>query len=228
MAEIQETWMPRVLRPHFRLLTSLVVAALAFRLSSWLPHIGSRIVLAWDSGVTVLLALIAIMMWRSDPNETLRRARKEEATNIVIILVTILAVAGALVAIADGLPRGESMSPALRVFYICESVVGVILAWLLTHVMYSLHYAKLYYGEIGPTDANGFRKGLTFPGNSDVVDYWDFVYYSFTIAMCFQTSDVTVTSPYMRRLTIFHATVSYFFALAILGLLLNGFISNLS
>jgi len=60
------------------------------------------------------------------------------------------------------------------------------------------------------------------------VDYRDFVYYSFTIAMCYQTSDVTVTSPYMRRMTIFHAIVSYFFALAILGLLLNGFISSIT
>jgi uncharacterized membrane protein len=227
MVEMQETRMPRLLRPGFRFLTSLVVAGLAFRLSPWLPHIGSRIVFAWDSGVTILLALTATMIWRSGPNETLIRARKEEATNIVILLATILTVAGALVAITYGMPEGESMSHAQRVFYIGESVAGVILAWLLTHIMYSLHYAKLYYGEI-EGDANGFRKGLAFPGDNDLVDYWDFVYYSFTIAMCFQTSDVTVTAPYMRRLTIFHAIVSYFFALAILGLLLNGFISNLT
>ena len=220
--------MPRVLRPGFRFLTSFVVAALAFRFSLSIPHIGSRIVLAWDSGVTVLLALIAAMIWRSDPNETLRRARKEETSNIVILLATILAVAGSLVAIGYGLPKAGSMAHSQRVFYICESVAGVILAWLLTHIMYSLHYAKLYYGEARAADANGFRKGLAFPGDNDVVDYWDFVYYSFTIAMCYQTSDVTVTTSYMRRLTIFHAAVSYFFALAILGLLLDGFISNIT
>jgi uncharacterized membrane protein len=71
-------------------------------------------------------------------------------------------------------------------------------------------------------------KGLAFPGDKDGVDYWDFVYYSFTIAMCFQTSDVTITSRYMRRLTTFHATVSYLFAFAILGLLLDGFITHIS
>ena len=222
-----ETGMPWVLQPGFRFLTSFVVAALAFRLSSWLPYIGSRIVLAWNCGVTVLLTLIATMIWRSDPNQTLRRARKEDATNIVTLLATILTVAGALVAITYGMPEDTSTSPALRVFYIWDSVAGVILAWLLTHIMYSLHYAKLYYGETGEAGANGFREGLAFPGNKDVLDYWDFVYYSFTIAMCFQTSDVSVTSPFMRRMTIFHAIVSYFFALAILGLLLNGFISNL-
>src|SRR5262249_1382432 len=113
------------------------------------------------------------------------------------------------------------------VFYIGESVAGVILAWLLTHIMYSLHYAKLYYGEAG-ADANGFMKGLAFPGNKDVVDYWDFLYYSFTIPICFPTSHATVPSPDMRPMTIFHSIVSYFFALAILGLLLNGFISNLT
>jgi uncharacterized membrane protein len=147
---------------------------------------------------------------------------------MVTVLATILTVAGALVAITYGMPEERSMSPALRVFYIWDSVAGVILAWLLTHITYSLHYAKLYYCETGAADANCFRKGLAFPGNNDVVDYWDFVYYSFTIAMCFQTSDVTVTSPDMRRMTIFHAIVSYFFALAILGLLLNGFISSLT
>src|SRR5206468_10783845 len=160
--------------------------------------------------------------------ETLRRARKDETSNIVILLVTILAVPGALVDSGYGLPMTTGMSQPLRIFGICESVAGVFLAWLLLHVMYSLHYAKLYYGEIDHDDANVFRKGLAFPGNKDVVDYWDFVYYSFTIAMCFQTSDVTVISPYMRRLTIFHATVSYLFALAILGLLLDGFMTSIS
>jgi uncharacterized membrane protein len=219
--------MPRVLQPGYRLFASVIVAVIAFLLSARLPYTGSRIVFAWNTGVTVLLALIGTMMSRSDPGETLRRARKEETSNIVILLVTILAVAGALFAITSGLRNTGSMSGPLRTFQICESVAGVFLAWLLTHAMYSLHYAKLYYAEVADSCANGFRRGLVFPGNNDVVDYWDFVYFSFTIAMCFQTSDVTITSPSLRRLTIFHATISYFFALAILGLLLDGFFSNI-
>jgi uncharacterized membrane protein len=221
--------MPRVLQPGYRLVTSLVITILIFMLSkSWLPSTGSRIVLAWDTGVAILLTLLAVMMWRTEPHETLKRARKEETSSILILLVTILTVAGALVDIGYGLPESKTMSRNLRIFAISQSVIGVFLAWLLLHIMYSLHYAKLYYGEVDDNDANAFRKGFVFPGNKDVVDYWDFVYYSFTIAMCFQTSDVTITSPYMRRLTIFHATVAYLFAMAILGLLLDGFISNIT
>jgi uncharacterized membrane protein len=224
-----DTGMPRVLRPGYRLVTSLVIALLMFMVStSWLPNTGARIVIAWDTGVAILLTLLAVMMRRTEPHQTLQRARNEETSSVLILLVTILTVAGALVDIGYGLPESKTMSRNLRLFAISQSIIGVFLAWLLLHIMYSLHYAKLYYGEVDDNDANAFRKGFVFPGNKDVVDYWDFVYYSFTIAMCFQTSDVTITSPYMRRLTIFHATVAYLFNLAILGLLLDGFISNIT
>jgi uncharacterized membrane protein len=218
--------MRQLLEPGYRLLTGLVAAALTLLLSPSLPE-HTRVVLAWNIGVTVLLGLIAVMMWRSDAQETRRRARKEETSNVVVLLVTVVTVIGALAFISSGLPKANSMSHTLRVFHICQSVAGVLLAWLMMHIMYSLHYAKLYYGNMNDADENVFRKGLVFPGDNDVVDYWDFVYYALTIAMCFQTSDITITSPYVRRLTIVHATVSYFFAFVILGLLLGEIIANI-
>ncbi len=222
-----DTGMPRVLQPGYRLLMSISVAFLTFLLSSGYPDTTSRIVLAWDSGVLFLLVLIAKMISLTEPAQTLLRARREETSSFVILFVTILAVAGALVGIGYGLPKTKNLSLSKSVFDIAVSVTGVFLAWLLLHVMYSLHYAKVYYGKLPGGDANAFEKGLVFPGNDDFVDYWGFLYYSFTIAMCFQTSDVTVTSPYMRRLTLFHAIVSYLFAMAILGLLLDAFIANI-
>jgi uncharacterized membrane protein len=47
------------------------------------------------------------------------------------------------------------------------------------------------------------------------------MYYSFTIAMCFQTSDVSVTGPAIRRLTLMHAVYSFFFVAAIIGFVIN-------
>ena len=64
------------------------------------------------------------------------------------------------------------------------------------------------------------RKGLSFP-NDEPPDYWDFLYYSFTIAMCYQTPDVTVSSRSMRRITLFHAVISFLYVTAILGLVIN-------
>ena len=39
--------------------------------------------------------------------------------------------------------------------------------------------------------------------------------------MCFQTSDVTVVSRSMRRVTLFHAVLSFLYVTAILGLVIN-------
>jgi uncharacterized membrane protein len=203
------------------LLTAVVAVVLMFFWSHWLPE-ATRVVLAWNAGVAVVLALIATMIWQSDAHKTRTRARSEKTTNIVILLITIATVAGAVMFIAYGLSKAKGMSHVLGVVHIWLSIAGVLLSWLLLHTMYSLHYAKLYYGRVNAADPMAFTKGLTFPSAKDeLVDYWDFVYYAFTIAMCFQTSDITITSPRMRRLTIFHATISYFFALVILGLLLN-------
>src|SRR5690242_18182065 len=123
-----------LLAPGHRLLTAVIAAALCFMASpSWLS-VGPRIVLAWNTGVIVLLALIAIMMWGTPLHEALSRARHEETNSVVILLGTVLAVAGALVGIGFGLPKTTGMSQRLRDFDIFESVLGVLLAWLLLHV----------------------------------------------------------------------------------------------
>jgi uncharacterized membrane protein len=41
------------------------------------------------------------------------------------------------------------------------------------------------------------------------------------IAMCYQTSDVTVSSRSMRRITLFHAVISFLYVTAILVLVIN-------
>ena len=47
--------------------------------------------------------------------------------------------------------------------------------------------------------------------------YLDFAYYAFTIGMCFQTSDVTITSRQIRRTTMTHAVLSFIYNTAILA-----------
>ena len=39
--------------------------------------------------------------------------------------------------------------------------------------------------------------------------------------MCYQTSDVTVCSRLVRRITLFHAVISFLYVTAILGLVIN-------
>jgi uncharacterized membrane protein len=63
-------------------------------------------------------------------------------------------------------------------------------------------------------------EGLDFPGNSEP-DYWDFLYFSFVIGMTSQVSDVAITARSIRRLSLIHGVLSFFFNTTILAMTVN-------
>jgi uncharacterized membrane protein len=79
---------------------------------------------------------------------------------------------------------------------------------------------RLYYDDTVVDGKTNYQTGLEFP-QREMADIWDFMYYSFTIAMCYQTSDVTVTSLRIRRVTLVHAIFSFLFVSAIIGFVVN-------
>jgi uncharacterized membrane protein len=81
--------------------------------------------------------------------------------------------------------------------HMTTSLLAVILSWVLSHIYSGFHYMRLYYDDTIIDGKLTYRMGLEFP-QRETADFWDFTYYSFTIAMCYQTSDVTVTSVRIR------------------------------
>ena len=67
--------------------------------------------------------------------------------------------------------------------------VGVILI----AVLYTVHYGHLFYRS--PPD----HRALQFPDKEQTPDYWDFMYFSFTIAVAVQTSDIAIMSHSLRK-----------------------------
>ena len=61
---------------------------------------------------------------------------------------------------------------------------------------------------------------MTFPDDTEP-DYWDFAYFSFTIGMCAQVSDVTISSKSIRRTALVHSILSFIFNAALLALTVN-------
>jgi uncharacterized membrane protein len=86
-------------------------------------------------------------------------------------------------------------------------------------VVYALHYAHQYYvaGEKPDEDSGG----LVFPGNLPP-DYLDFAYFSLTLGMTFQTSDVEITSRPIRRIVTLHAFAAFVFNIGVIAFTING------
>jgi uncharacterized membrane protein len=63
---------------------------------------------------------------------------------------------------------------------------------------------------------------LRFPGAAaDSPNYWDFLYFSFTIAVGGQVSDVSVMTRAARKIVLAHCVLGFLFNAAIIGTSIN-------
>jgi uncharacterized membrane protein len=202
---------PRLWHLHARLLLSsgfgatvaLTLIALPWRFST-------RIIVGWDAGVALYLALVCLVMARGSIAEIRRRAAINDEGAIALLVLTAAAALASLVAVLAEL--GHSPGP----YQIALSIATILLSWTFMHTMFALHYLHEFYGQ-GADDQLG---GLVFPGSEDP-DYWDFLYYSLVVAMTAQVSDVQITSKTIRRLTTLHGAISFFFNATVLALTVN-------
>ena len=62
---------------------------------------------------------------------------------------------------------------------------------------------------------------LSFPEGKTQPVFWDFVYFSFTIAAACQTADVTTRSVSMRKIVVAQSVLAFIFNAAVFGLAVN-------
>ncbi|MFZ6755966.1 DUF1345 domain-containing protein [Undibacterium sp. Ji50W] len=82
-------------------------------------------------------------------------------------------------------------------------------------ILFTFHYALVFY------KSTATQHPLRFPEDEQNPDYWDFMYFSFTIAVAAQTSDVAVITRPMRKTVLAQSVLSFFFNVAIIGLSIN-------
>ncbi|MBT3256332.1 MAG: DUF1345 domain-containing protein [Deltaproteobacteria bacterium] len=215
-----------IIDPRVRLVLSVVVGLLTYLILPRGAKSEIRLLLAWDLGVLFLLGIILLMMKKADAKDTMHRAQIQEPSNIGTLTLTVLISVASMVTVAFMLNDGEHWKEEPANLHLGLCTIAIFSAWFLLHTFFALHYARLYYDEVDDGSTKGYKGGLEFPGGQ-LADYWDFMYYSFTIAMCYQTSDISVSNAPMRRLTLIHSILSFIFVALIIGLVVN-VVSNLA
>jgi len=215
-----------IIDPRIRLILAITIGLLVYLFLPKETRFEIRLLLAWDMGVIFLLTIILLMMKKANANYTLHRAQKQEPSKATTLVFTVLISAASLVAVAFMLNDGKNWKSDPANLHLGLCTVAIFSAWFLLHTFFALHYARLYYDEMDDGPTGRYKGGLEFPGDTPV-DYWDFMYYSFTIAMCYQTADVSISSAPMRRLTLVHTILSFIFVALVIGLVVN-VVSNLA
>jgi uncharacterized membrane protein len=198
-----------------RLIVGVVVGLIAGELAPGRFGSTLKVIAAWDGAALAMTALAWSFIMRAGPARTRVWAASTDPGRLVIGGFVIVASAFSLLATGYALRGARTCPVGGRDLFLLLGLVAVAAAWLLTHTMYTLRYAHLYY-----RDGMEREGGLAFPGGGHPA-YIDFAYYSFTIGMCFQVSDVSVSSRQIRRAVLAQSLLSFLYNTAILATALN-------
>jgi len=194
-----------------RLILAIAGALIAWLVAPWPIAATTRALLAWDVAGLVLVGVAGVIIVRSDARETRRRAAAYDPGRRVVWILVLVASTVSLLAAIIVVRQGHE---GMRALHVALCVATVAISWLVTHSAFTLRYAHLYYRD---AERAG---GIELPGGEPPDDL-DFAYFAFTIAMCFQVSDATISGRQIRRSALGHALLAFLYNTVILALVLN-------
>lgn len=205
----------RLTRSHIRL-TSIVAITIIVGFATpdaW--RLVTRALAGWNVAVWANLLQMGWLMSTSSHAKVRAIAEREDAGAGTVVGILSIAAPLSLLAIILELTSAKGLAGAEQLLHYAFTGGTVLGSWLLLGGVYTLHYARLYYQS--PAD----RRALRFPDAESNPNYWDFLYFSFTIAVAAQTSDVSVMSAGMRKAVLAQSVLSFLFNAAIIGLSIN-------
>lgn len=207
--------LPRIAhtRPHLTFAVILGAVVWLFLPAHWRGL--SRMLSAWDVTVWTYLFTMGAMMVRADQHDIKRAACKQDEKGPVILITLSIAVLLSLVAIVSQMTSLKDVAAEDRALHYGFLVLTLTGSWFMVGVMFCSHYAHLYYID------ERADPPICFPDRHLKPNYWDFLYFSFTISVAVQTSDVSVHSRRVRKVVLGQSVLCFFYNLAILGLSIN-------
>lgn len=205
----------KIVHAHPRLISAIVAGIAAGCLYPQQLNPVVRALLGWNVTVWLYLGLMGWLMMRASHEKVRNLAEQEDQSAGVILAIMSIAAIVSIAAIILELATVKGLPLSLRIAHYAFTGASVFGSWLLVATLFTFHYARLYYRS--PIE----RRALSFPDKETSPDYWDFLYFSFTIAVAAQTSDVAVMSRSMRKTVLAQSVLSFLFNVAILGFSIN-------
>lgn len=175
-----------------------------------------RLLMSWNVLAWLYLIFIWFRMLRTEVKDIPRIAKIQDQSAALVLGMVIVACMASIVAILSELSTLHSLTGTPRILHLVLTATTLIVCWALLPSSFAMHYAHHHYLHR--------RKDVTpmiFPEKPDDPDYWDFLYFAFTIAVASQTADVATGTTEMRQITLLQSVISFIFNLAILGLSVN-------
>jgi uncharacterized membrane protein len=194
-----------------RLLASAALGAGALSVLAARVPWQMAVLAAWSTTAAAMVAWVLSAVLPRDEVGTASIATKEDNSRFTTDVLLVSACVASLIGVGFALVKAANEHGMAKAVTTGLAVLSVVLSWAVVHVVYLLHYARLYYEEDG---------GIQFIGEK-APDYRDFAYLAFTIGMTYQVSDTDLTSRPIRRAATHHALLSYLFGTVIVAMMIN-------
>ena len=213
---------PFAARP--RLTSGLVLGLVAFIASYAAPlsaEASTRAILAWDMTCVWVLALTFAHMRRQTLADLKANVAAQDVGQGVVLTVVMIAAAASLWAVGLELSLAKDAKGYVKELRIVLAVATVALSWIMSQLMFALHYAHEYYAPDKTTpEEDDVLGGLQFPGGEEP-DNWDFLHFAIVIGVANQTADIAFTNKRLRRIGTVHGLIAFVFNTAVLALSIN-------
>ncbi|MDN7641934.1 DUF1345 domain-containing protein [Burkholderia cenocepacia] len=209
------TFYPQVLRNRPRMVAAFVAGVLCAVLLPFPLRPTARALIGWDCAVWLYLVLMWVRMVTAHHHKVREVAIREDENATTVLTVVCLATIASVAAIAIELATAKSVGFSAGLSHYAITGATLFGAWFLIPTIFTLHYARLYYGS--PSS----DRALRFPDQHPEPDYWDFLYFAFTLAVASQTADVSLANRSARRSVLAQSILSFYFNMAVLGLSIN-------
>ena len=207
--------------PHPRLLIAVMLGVGSGFLLPDQWRLVTQVLVGWNIMVWSYLLLMGWLMLRADHTRLLKIASQEDEHGATILAMFSIATVASLVAIVLELSTQE-LKMGFHLFKYLLTGATILGSWFFTGVLFTFHYSRMYY--LSPANS----RPLKFPDDEQHPDYWDFLYFAFTIAVAVQTADVSIMSRSMRKIVLAQSILSFLFNMVIIGSSINVFASLIS
>jgi uncharacterized membrane protein len=203
--------------PHrhalLRLLVMLALGVSAGLATGLAGHWLIAPVIGWAVAAAVFSGWVWLVIARQDAAATQEHATLEDPGRQVADTLVVLLGVASIAAVAVALIPAAQTQGAERLGLAALGLLSIALSWLLLHTLFTLRYARLYYGAEN-------EGGIDF-NQPEPPRYSDFAYFSFNLGMTFQVSDTAVTDHRVRATVLQHALLSFVFGTVILATTIN-------
>lgn len=203
-------------RARLRLLIAILAGLICFlALPTELGYL-QRLLIGWNVLAWLYLFFMWFRMLRTEVQDIPHIARMQDESAGLVLGMVILGCLVSILAILIELTSLKHLSGTPRVLHLLLTGATLVVSWALLPTSFAMHYAHHHYLHCSKNVTP-----MIFAEKPEKPDYWDFLYFSFTIAVASQTADVAVGTTDMRQIVLLQSVISFVFNLAILGLSVN-------